>query len=108
MKWFSTKLLNDQTDSDYSLNHRRCTGKESRGSIIIHGHSILYTEKEEDYIQQISIDLIKENAFILKKAKSRRYPAETLINACNADELALLASTPRPSRIPTAMPRTSS
>ena len=43
----------------------------------------------------MSIDLIKENGFTLKKkkAKSRRYPAETATEANYEDDLALLAST---------------
>ena len=39
---------------------------------------------------QTSINLMKENGFILKKTKSRRYPAETLTEADYADDLALL------------------
>ncbi len=40
------------------------------------------------------IDLIKENGFTLKKARSRQYPAEIIINAEYADDIMLLANTP--------------
>ena len=40
------------------------------------------------------IDLMKENGFILKKARSRRYPAQTITDADYADDIALLANTP--------------
>ena len=45
-----------------------------------------------DYIIQMSIDHIKENGFILKKARSRRYPAETTTDADNADNIMLHAN----------------
>ena len=38
----------------------------------------------------MSIDLLKENDFVLEKT-SRRYPAETMIDADNVDDLTLLA-----------------
>ena len=44
-----------------------------------------------DYILQTSIDLIKENGFMLKNARSRQYPAET--DADYANDPALLAKT---------------
>ena len=50
-----------------------------------------------DYVLRKSIDLIKENGFTLKKkkkARSRRYPAETITNADYADAMAFLANTP--------------
>ena len=46
----------------------------------------------QDYVLQTSIDLKKENGFILKKARSRWYPAETITDY--ADDIALLANTP--------------
>ena len=49
-----------------------------------------------DYILQISIDLMKENGFSLKKkknARSRRYSAEAFADADYADDLALLVTT---------------
>ena len=39
------------------------------------------------------IDQIKENSFILKKARSRLYPTETITDADNADDIELLANT---------------
>ena len=39
-------------------------------------------------------DLIKENGFTLKKARSRWYPTETMKNVDDADDLVLLANTP--------------
>ena len=41
-----------------------------------------------------SIDLMKENCFTLEKARSRRYPAQTITDADYADDIALLANTP--------------
>ena len=46
-----------------------------------------------DYILWISIHLIKENGFTLKKTRSRQYLAETMTDADYADDLALLANT---------------
>ena len=37
---------------------------------------------------------MKENGFTLKKAKTRRYPVQTITNADYADDIALLANTP--------------
>ena len=37
---------------------------------------------------------MKENSFILKKAKSRQYPAQTITDADYADDIALLANSP--------------
>ena len=42
----------------------------------------------------MSIDQIKENSFTLKKARSRRYPAETNTEADYADDITLLVNTP--------------
>ena len=50
-----------------------------------------------DYVLQTSIDIIKENGFTLKKkkkARSRRYSAETVMDAADADDTAFLANTP--------------
>ena len=47
-----------------------------------------------DYIRRTLIHLMKENGFTLKKARSRRYPAQTITNADNADDIALLINTP--------------
>ena len=46
-----------------------------------------------DYVLRTSIDLIKENGFTLKKARSRWYLAKTMAVAEYADDLALLANT---------------
>ena len=42
----------------------------------------------------MSIDLLKENGFTFKKARNKRYPAETMTNAHYTDDLVLLANTP--------------
>ena len=43
------------------------------------------------------IDLMKENGFTLKKAKSRWYPSETITDTDYADDLALLVNNlPKP------------
>ena len=41
-----------------------------------------------------SIDKIKENGFELTKKRNRRYPAKTIIDADNTDDIAILANTP--------------
>ena len=37
---------------------------------------------------------MKENGFMLAKARSRRYPAQTIMNTDYADDIALLTNTP--------------
>ena len=44
-----------------------------------------------DYVLRTSIGKIKENGFKLTRERSRRYPEETVIDANNADDIALLA-----------------
>ena len=51
-----------------------------------------------DYMLRTSINKIKENSFKLTKERSRRYPTKTITNADYADDIALLANSPRPSR----------
>ena len=47
-----------------------------------------------DYVLRTSIDVIKENSFTLKKAKSRRYLTETITDTDYADGIMLLTKTP--------------
>ena len=47
-----------------------------------------------DYVLRTSIDKIKENGFELTKKRSRRYPAKTITDVDNADDIAILANTP--------------
>ena len=47
-----------------------------------------------DCVLRTSIDKIRENGFELKKKSSRRYPAKTITDADDADDIALLANTP--------------
>ena len=47
-----------------------------------------------DYVLRTSIDKIRENGFVLKKKRSRRYPAKTITDADYADDIALLVNTP--------------
>ena len=47
-----------------------------------------------DYVLRISIDLIRENGFTLGKARSKRYPSETIRDADYVDDLELFANTP--------------
>ena len=47
-----------------------------------------------DYVLKTSIDEITENGFVLKKKRSRRYPAKIITDADYADGIALLANTP--------------
>ena len=51
-----------------------------------------------DYVLRMSIDLMKEYGFTLKKAKSRRYPVQTIMDADYADSIAYT----RPGQIPIA------
>ena len=44
-------------------------------------------------VLQISIDLTKENGFMLVKARSRRYPAQTITDMDYTDDIVLLANT---------------
>ena len=46
-----------------------------------------------DYVLRASIDLMKENGFKLAKTRSKRYPAQTIIDADFADHIALLTNT---------------
>ena len=47
----------------------------------------------QDNILLTSIDLMKENGFTLTKARTRRYPSQTITDADYADDIALLANT---------------
>ena len=47
-----------------------------------------------DNILRTSIDFMKENVFTLKKARSKRYPAQTIKDTDYADDMALLTNTP--------------
>ena len=42
----------------------------------------------------MSIDLIKENSFTLKKARSKQYPTETMTDADYTENLELFTNTP--------------
>ena len=46
-----------------------------------------------DPVLRTLIDLIKENSFTLKKARSIRYPAQAIMDADYADNIALLINT---------------
>ena len=45
-------------------------------------------------VLRTSIDLVKENGFMLKKARSRQYPALTIIDTDYVNDIVLLANTP--------------
>ena len=45
-----------------------------------------------DYVLRTSIDKMKENGFKLTKERSRRYPAQTIMDADYADDIALLVN----------------
>ena len=47
-----------------------------------------------DYALRTSIDIMKDNGFMLAKERSRRYPAQTIMDADYTDDIALLANTP--------------
>ena len=48
----------------------------------------------QDYVIRTSIDIMKDNNFKLAKERSRRYPTQTITDANNADDIALLANIP--------------
>ena len=56
----------------------------------------------QNYVLRTSIDLMNENSLTLEKAKSRRYPARTITDVDNADDIALLGNAPLPGIIPAA------
>ena len=47
-----------------------------------------------DSVLRTSIDWMKENGFTLKKARSRRYPVQTITDADDSDNRALPENTP--------------
>ena len=47
-----------------------------------------------DYVLRMSIDLMEENSLKLAKERSRRYPAQTIMDADYADDISLFANTP--------------
>ena len=61
-----------------------------RYACVICVYDIIY----QDYVLQMSLDWIKENGFTLKKAKSKGYRAEPMIDADYAYDLMLLTNTP--------------
>ena len=46
-----------------------------------------------NYMLRTSIDIMKDNSFKLAKERSRRYSAQTIMDADYADDIALLANT---------------
>ena len=51
-----------------------------------------------DYMLRTSIDIMEDNGFKLEKERSRRYLAQTIMDADYADDIALLANTPTKSK----------
>ena len=47
-----------------------------------------------DYVLRTTVDLMKENGFMLAKKRNRRYLTQTITNADYADDIALLENTP--------------
>ena len=47
-----------------------------------------------DYVLRMSIDKMKDNVYKLTKERSRRYPAQAITVAENADDIVILANTP--------------
>ena len=47
-----------------------------------------------DYVLRTSINKIRGNGFEMAKKRRRRYPAKTITNADDADDIAILANTP--------------
>ena len=46
-----------------------------------------------DYMLRMSIDKMKVNSFKMAKERSRRYPAQTIMDADYADDISLLTNT---------------
>ena len=55
---------------------------------------ILEGDKLASYLRRMSIDIIKENGFTIKKARSTPYTTGTIGNAAYAEDIALLANIP--------------
>ena len=49
---------------------------------------------QSEYVPKTSIDSMKDNVFKLAKERIRIYPAQTIMDADYADDIALLANTP--------------
>ena len=47
-----------------------------------------------DYVLRTSTDIMKDNSFKLPKERSRRYPAQTIIDMDYTDDIEFLANTP--------------
>ena len=47
-----------------------------------------------DYVLRMSIDIMKDNVFKLAKERVRRYSAQTITEADNADDIVLMANIP--------------
>ena len=106
--WFHTKRKDGANTSSLWSPKRNChsqgllTGWRHR--LLWHYYGFLQPPLAQylfiicpDYILEMLIDLmnlIKENSFTLKKARSRWYPAETIMDADYADYIELLAITP--------------
>ena len=66
----------------------------SENILLIRGHATPYLFIIcLDYVLRTSIDKIRENGFEMTKKRSRRYPAKTITDADNADDIAILANT---------------
>ena len=47
-----------------------------------------------DYVPKTSIDLMKENSFKLAKERSKRYPAQTMVDVDYTDVIAIQGNSP--------------
>ena len=54
----------------------------------------------QDYVLEMSIDLMKENGFTLKKARNRWYLVQTITDAGYADVIVFLANSPTQAKTP--------
>ena len=85
MLYKNMKVKVRSPDGDRLLWHgSRCATRRYISSIIICLDNVL----------RMSIDLMKDNGFKLAKERSRRYLAQTIMDADYADDMALLANTP--------------
>ena len=69
-------------------------GQETLKNNLCKEWRLVFEFKNWSYMLRTSIDKIKENGFKLTKERSRRYPAQTIIDTDSAGDIVLLANAP--------------
>ena len=88
MFYKNTKVKVHSTDRDTDF-FDIVTGVLQRGTLILYLFIICL-----DYILRMLIDLMKENGFTVKEARSRLYPAQIIMVADSANDITLQTNTP--------------